>query len=49
MRTYRLWYALDVSYADGDKGDIQDAIRYGEEITAMISEHVKLMKMELVI
>lgn len=49
MRTYRLWYVYDVSYADEDEGDMADALAAGKEITAMINEHVELKKAELLI
>ena len=47
MRTYRLWYALDVVYEDSDPGDLENAIAYGEGIeNRNRGEQAELMKAE---
>ena len=47
MRTYRLWYILDVSYEDEDPGGLEDAVAYGDALERkQRDEEVVLLKAE---
>lgn len=47
IRTYRLWYVLDVSYDNDEPGELEDAIAYGNALERrQRGEEVVLMKAE---